>query len=238
MSYFDLSSALYSSTQQYLRDFINNPTPTRYWLFSEMFDVMQPGQTVASIACGSSNEDLYHISDKVGRTGRIILIDRDPEFIYNRAVKLLWQKKLKEGKDFYVGDKFGQNKLAAMFRNAGIEVYVANIPHYPQGIKPDSIDHIIGIDAAFDLMKPYRKAGSSVGEPVDFDGLVMETHENLKLHGTFAVQGKLKSDIEIFKGRLNETLKSQLAMKYKVRFKEDTGLPESLRDTWARWIKE
>ena len=93
---------LWEKQKEYMREVVNSGNyMSRFTSFQEMFNYFQRGQTVAQIACGSILEDLFHTMEKVGEEGRIILIDTEPDFAYNRALQILGDGFLPNEKGFY-----------------------------------------------------------------------------------------------------------------------------------------
>ena len=215
----------------------------RFRAFENVFNYFQEGQTVAQIACGSIPEDLFLTMERVGREGRIILIDRDPAFVYNRMSEILGVKNVFKGEEFYTQTKEfytqteeGKQVLKNLFSEANIEAYIQRLPPYPEQIKDASIDHVMAINAAFELM------GSPMGEgPPDFEGLITETYKKLRKDGGLIVQGIMDEDISLFGIHVHD-----IAEDKGLSFEEDYILQERLeghfsyagRGYWARWVKK
>ena len=205
----------------------------RFNEFNEMFDYFENGQTVAQIACGTTNEDLFNTMERVGRGGKVILIEQYPSFIYDKVAKAIGEENLPESKEFYQTEE-GTAQLQKLLKSANVEAYVQHLPPYSEQIKDSSLDHVMAINAAFELMAieyPH-------GKPADVKGLVNETYKKLKLDGSFMVQGLTTDDIDMF----NVYVRSA-SDEHELRFEEDFNLPRSLDNFhmysgyWKRWIK-
>ncbi|MBW2991237.1 hypothetical protein KY348_06055, partial [Candidatus Woesearchaeota archaeon] len=92
MSQIDFAGALWKKQEGHMEERENYIG--RFNAFQDVFDYFQAGQTVAQIACGSILEDLFLTMERVGRKGRIILIDEDPAFVYNRVSEILGKENL------------------------------------------------------------------------------------------------------------------------------------------------
>ncbi len=233
----DFADILWEKQKESIRPPAKGITIDRFDAFKDIFNYFQPGQTIAQIACGSILSDLFYTMERVGREGRIILIDEDPAFVYKRALKILGKENLQEKKEFYIQAEEGKQSLKDLFSQANIEVYVERLPPYPQQINDGSIDHVVAINAAFELM-----ATPLGGKPANVEGLILETYKKLRNGGSFMVQGLMREDIFYFGEYVYGIIK-----KNKLRFKEGPilleGLGElfshsSIRGYWARWIKK
>ena len=207
----------------------------RFKDFREIFNYFQRGQTIAQIACGSINEDLFLTMERVGREGRIILIDEDPLFVYDRTLKILGEGTLPNEKEFYIQTEEGKQFLKGLFSQGNIEVYVQHLPPYPQQIPDESLDHVMAINAAFELM---GVRGGSGFEP-NVEGIIAETYKKLRKGGSFLVQGIWGDDIEWFGESVDATNIAE-----GLRFEEDYSLPKSVNNPdfytpsyWKKWIK-
>ncbi len=232
----DFADILWEKQKKSIRPPTNAIRIDRFDAFKDIFNYFQAGQTTAQIACGSILSDLFYTMERVGREGRIILIDEDPAFVYNRALKILDKENLSEKKEFYVQTEEGKQSLKDLFSQANIEVYVQRLPPYPQQINDGSIDHVVAINAAFELMgTPFG------GKPANVEGLILETYKKLRNGGSFMVQGLMSEDVFYFGNLVYGIIKNN-----KLRFKEDITLLEDLdgpfhhniRGYWARWIKK
>ena len=229
----DFADILWKKQKEYIEG-INSPSYfSRFKAFRNVFNCFWNGETVAQIACGGINEDLFLTMDKVGKKGKIILIDKEPSFVYDRALNILGGKNLPEGKEFYTETERGKQFLRELFSQANIEAHVQHLPPYPEQIKDYSLDHVMAINAAFELMG--QRPG---GPPGDVKGLVAETHRKLKKDGSFLVQGLESFDIHAFGSAVWEAERQN-----GITFEQDYGISELLiyygpgTGHWARWIK-
>ena len=222
----NFADVLWKKQKQYIQEMGNYFGP--FNAFRDIFNYFERGQAVAQIACGSILDDLFLTMERVGREGRIILIDEDPSFVYNRAVKILGS--LPREKKFYTETEEGKQLLAGLFSQANVEAYIQHLPPYPEQIADESLDHVMAINAAFELM------GMRVGgKPPDVEGLIIQTYRKLRRDGDLIVQGLMGDDTDYFRMYVDRT-----SGKNGLRFEEDYQLP-SLREFgagyWARWIK-
>ncbi|MBW2990188.1 hypothetical protein KY348_00615, partial [Candidatus Woesearchaeota archaeon] len=139
-------------------------------------------------------------------------------------------------KEFYIYTEEGKQFLKDLFSQANIEAYVRVLPPYPEQINNESIDYVVAINAAFELMAtPYQ------GKPADIEGIITETHKKLKNNGSFIVQGLTSNDIDLFRMHVCDAIK-----KKKLSFEEDYEFLGSLEGPfsfagmgyWARWEKK
>lgn len=226
----DFANALWEKQKEYMKNLTK--TYSRFRSFSNVFNYFEPGQTIAQIACGSVIDDLFLTMDRIGKNGKIILIDEKPDFIYNRACGIIGEGSLPQGKDFYVKTKQGREQLQELFFKCNIEAYVQYLPPYPKQIHDESIDHVMAINAAFELM------GRRLDGPIpNVEGLIVETYKKLKNNGSFIVQGLVGGDVDEFGLHV-----FQSSGKSKLNFTEEYELKfpplESLHaGEWKRWIK-
>lgn len=238
MSDANFLNALWERQKEYIAQLNQGNYFSRFKEFRGMFNYFQRGQAVAQIACGNIMDDLFLTMERVGREGKIILIDDYPEFLYDRALKVVGQKDLSKGKSFYVKTEEGRNLFKELFDKANIEVYVQHLPPYPEQITDGSLNHVMAINAAFELMATKRTPNKEDVKP-DVEGLIAETYKKLKRNGSFIVQGIMGDDIDLFRERVYETVE-----KNNLRFEEDKNLPESLHKFptyagyWGRWVKK
>ncbi|MCX6814894.1 MAG: hypothetical protein NTY20_04575, partial [Candidatus Aenigmarchaeota archaeon] len=200
MPHIDFANALWKKQEWYTKERGNYID--RFNAFQNIFNYFQTGQTVAQIACGSILDDLFLTVERVGKRGRIILIDEDPAFVYNRASKILGEENLPRKKEFYIQTEEGKQLLKDLFSQVNIEVYVQHLPPYPQQINDESIDHVMAINAAFELM-----ATPIGGTPANIEGLISETYKKLRNGGSLIVQGLMGSDIDLFRMHIYNTIK-------------------------------
>lgn len=216
----DFAKALSEEQKSYFKEF--NECYSRFRAFKDFFNIFEKDQTVIQLACGSILEDIFHTKEKI-KGGKIILIEPDKEFVYNRAVKVLGEGVLKE-KKFYTETNEGKDFLRDLFKQANIEVYISQVPPFPLEIKDDSINHIMAINAAFEIESSARFEG--VRE------LVLQINKKLKDKGSFAVQGLEAEDLRPF----------SIATLSGTDFLGDIGslcYPQdrAFGGYWARWIK-
>ena len=201
---------------------------SRFNAFAEIFSFFQEGQTVTQIATGNIAEDVLYTKARVGRNGRIILIDDYPEFIYNKALSILDVKELPGGMDFYVKEEKGRALLQDLFRQANIEVYVQHLPPYPQEISNASADYVMAINAAFELMS-QRFSGKTAGPKPNVEGLIVDTYQKLKTGGSFIVQGLMFDDVGMFRRHVRLAVE-----KHKLKFSEDLSVEEIFENPIAK----
>lgn len=229
----ELEDILWEKQRKYIAEFNSKKYYTRFHAFKDIFNYFEKDQTVAQIACGSINEDLFHSMERIGPCGKIILIEGDPEFIYNRALTL-FGRFLEKKKEFYTETAEGKVFLKNMFLQCNIEVYTTRLPPYPAQVKDNSVNHIMAINAAFELMSKNQK-----GDKSNIESLIVETYKKLKKNGSFIVQGILPDDIHTFRMYVYNTTE-----KNNLHIEEDFELPESLdkypaySGYWGRWIKK
>jgi hypothetical protein len=226
----DFTDVLWKKQREYMEDLHSSNYWSRFKSFRNVFNYFEPGQTVAQIACGSINNDLFLTMDKVGKDGKIILIDEEPDFIYNRVSSIIGN--LPKEKNFYIKTEEGKKQLQEMFSRANVEAYVQHLPPYPKQILDESLDHVMAINAAFELTA--QRAGGPKANP---EGIVVETYRKLKKGGSLIVQGLLLGDVDMFKRVVNEASeKNELDFKeeYELKFPplERYGAGE-----WKRWVK-
>lgn len=240
MSQIDFAEALWRKQNEY---FAKRADPgklvrDRFDAFQKVFDYFEKGQTVAQIACGGIMKDLFYTMARVGKDGRIILIDEDPTFPYQRAVSVVGEDALQKGGNFYVHSAAGRAQIAELFAQANVHLYAQRLPPYPQQIPDSSIDHVMAINAAFELMST-RVVKGEPRRPPDFEGLIVETHRKLRPGGSFIVQGLMDEDIYVFGQNLE-----LVAEKHGLALKEDYPTRElemgNIRAAgyWRRWIKQ
>jgi len=233
----DFMEVLLKKQEQYMKTLSSSGFFSRFKAFSNVFNYFNSGQTIAQIACGSTNEDLYLTMDKLGSEGRIILIDEDPEFIYNRAVDILGKEVLSRKKRFYTQKHAGRKYLQRLLSQANIEPFVKHLPPYPKQVKDESVDGVMAINAAFELM-----AQRSGGPPANPEGLITDTYKKLKKDGSFIVQGILVGDIESFSHLVNKTTSKNnidFVREYELKFPPLTKMgPPYYAGYWARWVKK
>ena len=206
---------------------------SRFNSFENVFNYFEPGQTVAQIACGNIVDDLFLTMGKIGKNGKIILIDKKPDFIYNRLLKIVGKENLPKEKIFYVKTKKGKKQLQHMFSTANIEAYVQRLPPYPRQIPDESLNHVMAINAAVELMSRYSKE-----PPPDTVGIVVETHKKLKNGGSLIVQGIVDGDTNGFASyvyRANEKNGINFMKERSLKF---SPLKRWQAGEWKRWVKE
>ncbi|RLI99768.1 MAG: hypothetical protein DRP03_02665 [Candidatus Aenigmatarchaeota archaeon] len=225
----NFTDLLWNAQKKYMEDF-GNRKESRFFAFRDMFGYFKKGQTIALIACGGIVDDMFLTMERIGREGKIILIDEDPAFLYNRALAILGNKRLNDRKEYYVKGK-GKMILEKLFSEARIEAYTQRLPPYPKQVKDNSVDHIMAINAAYELMSPGPN-----GEPADTYNLILETYKKLRKHGSFMVQGLMIDDIELFKIHVERVIEKE-----GIRFVEDKSLVSNnfsvARGYWGRWVK-
>ena len=232
MIHVDFADALWKKQGEYRQQWKN--TMSRFHAFQNVFSYFQEGQTVAQLGCGSILDDLFLTMARVGREGRVILIDENPAFAYNRAVSILGEGILPQEKEFYIQSEEGIQSLRDLFAQANIEVYVQHLPPYPHKIKDESIDHVMAINAAFELM-----ATRLGGEPADPAGLVTETYKKLRNGGSLIVQGLEGFDIEMFSTFVYEAIENGLGFEEDFSIMERLGRHQRMPGAgyWGRWVK-
>ncbi len=206
---------------------------SRFRSFENVFNYFESGQTVAQIACGDINDDLFLTMEKVGKNGKIILIDKKPDFIYNRLLKIVGNENLPKEKDFYVETKEGKKQLQKTLSTANIEAYVQCLPPYPKQIPDESLDHVMAINAAAELMARYPNR-----PPPDIISIVVETHKKLKNGGSFIVQGIVGGDANGFASYVYRAVKEKnlnFIQEYEMEF---PPLIDWHAGEWKRWVKE
>ena len=232
MTNINFVDTLWKRQKEYMNK-INSPYYfSSFKSFRNVFNYFEQGQTVAQIACGSIVDDLFLTMDRVGKDAKIILIDEDPEFVYNKALGIVGEENLPKGKGFYVKTEEGKRQLQEMFSRANIKAYVQHLPPYPAQIPDESLDHVMAINAAFELM------AQSIGGPkANPEGIVVETYKKLKKGGNFIVQGLLAGDDDMF-----GVVVSKASKKNNLKFKEEYELKFPPLESygagyWVRWIK-
>jgi len=222
---------LWEKQKEYMKEIQSPILFSRFKSFKNVFNYFEKGQTVAQIACGSTDSDLFLTMDRVGKDGKIILVDEYPDFIYDRALKIIGEENLPKGKDFYIKEE-GIKQVQELFSQANIEAYVQHLPPYPSQIPDESLDHVMAINAAFELMS--QRVG---GPKTDSEGLIVETHKKLKKGGSFIVQGLVAGDDDMFRAVVYRASKNN-----NLNFKEEYELkfPPLERygaGHWKRWVK-
>ncbi len=227
----DFLNLLWEKQRAYMDEISNPFYYSRFKAFKDVFNYFEPGQAVTQIACGSIPDDLFLTMDRVGKEGRITLIDGKPDFIFDRVSGIVGAANLPKGKDFYA-TKEGIRQLQDVLSQANIEAYVQYLPPYPQEVKNKSQNHVMAINAAFELMA--HRHGGPPANPV---GIITETHRKLKSGGSFIVQGIVGGDVDEF-----DHFVRRASRKNNLDFAEDKNLKYNPLDgygagEWARWIK-
>ena len=233
MAEIDFARILHEETQQYINK-LDGYMCHRFKAFKNMFNYFKPGETVVQIACGSIADDIYMTKDKIGEDGKLILIEQYPKFIYDKIINILGKGGLPDSEKHYVKTSKGQQELKRLLAQANIEAYVAHLPPYPNQIEDESVDHIMGINCAMELMS-HRPGGPEA----DVVGIITESYKKLKDGGDFIIQGLLDGDTD----PLNMFI-LQAMEKNNLNFMIDPDLPElnyhmpgSYAGEWIRWIK-
>ncbi len=227
----DLVDVLWKKQKEYMKKLTG--VENRFSSFENVFNYFEPGQTVAQIACGSILDDLFLTMERVGKNGKIILIDKKPDFIYNRLLKIVGNKNLPKEKDFYVETESGKKQLQEILSTANIEAYAQCLPPYPKQILDESLDHVMAINAAAELMARYPNR-----YPPDTVGVVVETHKKLKNGGSFIVQGIVGGDANGFASYVYRAVKEKnlnFIQEYEMEF---PPLIDWQAGEWKRWVKK
>jgi hypothetical protein len=234
MTRLDFADVLWKKQKQYMQDF-RKPIPfSRFKSFQNVFNYFKPDQAVAQIFCGNIESDLYLSMEKVGKNGKVVLIDSKPEYAYERALAILGEENLAGGRDFYIKTDDGKKIIQHLFSTANVEVFNDFLPPYPQEIKDESLDNVMAINAAFELT---ARPGNAMykADPI---GIITGTHEKLRKGGSMIVQGVVSGDIGDL-GRVIEKANEKNGLKFKRDQRLDYPPLNSWQaGEWGRWVKD
>jgi hypothetical protein len=234
MTEIDFARILQEETQEYLNK-LDGYMCHRFKAFKNMFNYFQLGETVIQIACGSIADDIYMTKDKIGKDGKLILIEQYPKFTYDKVINILGKGGLPDSEKHYVRTSKGQRQLKRLLAQANIEAYVTHLPPYPNQIPDESVDHIMGINCAFELMS-HRQ-----GEPdADVEGIITESYNKLKNGGDIIIQGLVDGDDDELNLYIYKAVKeNNLNLEIDLDLPElDYNMPSSYAGSWLRWVKK
>jgi hypothetical protein len=171
---------------------------TVYKAIEGAFEPMKRGHIVAEIS-GARLEHAFLAKHKVGDEGKVIVIDREPDFPYKLAIGLVGSGKLGRSKDYYVNSVEGRKTLQDCFSEAGFYVFGNHIPPYPSLITDNSLDHVIAVNAIKTMSTPVFGPDLNFrGPEAKPESMVEETYRKLKVGGTLTALSYLEDDINSF----------------------------------------